>query len=38
MRVQHGQHMMDAQVPMYLTFLGFPFPDEKSVVDICSRA
>jgi shikimate dehydrogenase len=38
MRVQYGQHMMDAQVPMYLEFLGIPFPDEKSVIEICSRA
>lgn len=38
MRVQHGQHMMDAQVPMYLEFLGIPFPDEKTVIEISSRA
>lgn len=38
MRVQHGQHMMDAQVPMYLEFLGIPFSDEKSVIEIASRA
>jgi shikimate dehydrogenase len=38
MRVQYGQHMMDAQVPMYLEFLAIPFPDEKSVIEICSRA
>ena len=38
MRVQHGQHMMDAQVPMYLEFLGIPFPDEKTVLELCSRA
>ncbi|HXM83325.1 MAG TPA: shikimate dehydrogenase [Burkholderiales bacterium] len=37
MRVQHGQHMMDAQVPMYLEFLGIAFPDEKTVIDIASR-
>lgn len=38
LRVQHGQHMMDAQVPMYLEFLGIPFPDEKTVIEISSRA
>ena len=38
MQVQHGQHMMDAQVPMYLEFLGIPFPDERSVIEISSRA
>lgn len=38
LRVQHGQHMMDAQVPMYLDFLGIAYPDERSVIEICSRA
>jgi shikimate dehydrogenase len=38
MRVQYGQHMMDAQVPMYLEFLGIPFPDERTVIDISARA
>ena len=38
MRVQHGQHMMDAQVPMYLEFLGLPFPSEKQVIEIASKA
>ena len=37
MRVQHGQHMMDAQVPMYLEFLGIAFPNEKTVIDIASQ-
>jgi shikimate dehydrogenase len=37
LRVQHGQHMMDAQVPMYLEFLGIPFPDEKHVIEIASK-
>lgn len=37
MRVQHGQHMMDAQVPMYLEFLGLPFPSEKYVIEIASK-
>lgn len=31
MRVQHGQHMLDAQVPMYLDFLGIPYPDEARI-------
>jgi shikimate dehydrogenase len=38
MRVHHGSHMMDAQVPMYLDFLGIPYPDEKTVLEICSGA
>jgi shikimate dehydrogenase len=38
MHVQYGQHMMDAQVPMYLEFLGIPFPDEKTVIAISSAA
>lgn len=38
LRVQHGQHMMDAQVPMYLQFLGIPFPDERAVIEIASRS
>ena len=37
MQVQHGQYMMDAQVPMYLEFLGLPFPDEETVIGISSR-
>jgi shikimate dehydrogenase len=38
MCVQHGQHMMDAQVSMYMEFLGLPFPDERTVIEIASRA
>lgn len=38
MRVQHGQHMMDAQVPMVLEFFGIAFPDERSIIEISSRA
>ncbi|MGH8675979.1 MAG: shikimate dehydrogenase family protein [Burkholderiales bacterium] len=38
MRVQHGQHMMDVQVPMYLEFFGLDYPDERTVIDLCSRA
>lgn len=30
--------MMDAQVPMYLEFLGIPFPGEKTVIGIASKA
>jgi hypothetical protein len=30
--------MMDAQVPMYLDFLGIPYPDEKAVLELCSGA
>lgn len=38
LRIHHGHHMLDAQIPMYLTFLGIPFADEQSVIDIASRA
>ncbi len=38
MRVHHGHHMMDAQVPMYLEFFGIPFPDERSIIETSSRA
>jgi shikimate dehydrogenase len=38
MQVHHGHHMLDAQIPMYLEFLGIPFPDERAVMEISSRA
>jgi len=38
MSVHHGHHMMDAQVPMYLQFFGIPFPDERSIIEMSSRA
>jgi shikimate dehydrogenase len=38
MRVHHGHHMVDAQVPMYLEFFGIPFPDERSIIEMSSRA
>jgi shikimate dehydrogenase len=38
LRVHHGHHMLDAQIPMYLEFLGIPFPDERAVMEIASRA
>jgi len=38
MRVHYGHHMLDAQIPMYLEFLGIPFPDERAVMEISSRA
>ncbi len=38
MRVHHGHHMLDAQIPMYLEFLGIPFPDARAVMEISSRA
>jgi len=38
MRVHRGHHTLDAQIPMYLEFLGIPFPDEKTVIEIASRA
>jgi shikimate dehydrogenase len=34
LRVHHGHHMLDAQVPMYLDFLGIPVADEARVVAI----
>jgi shikimate dehydrogenase len=37
LRVHHGHHMLDAQIPMYLEFLGIPFPDERAVIEISSR-
>jgi shikimate dehydrogenase len=38
LRVHHGHHMLDAQIPMYLSFLGIPFADEPSVIAIASHA
>jgi shikimate dehydrogenase len=38
LRVQHGHHMLDAQIPMYLSFLGLASPDEDRVTAIASRA
>jgi len=38
MRVHHGHHMVDAQVPMYLEFFGIPFPDERSIIEMSSHA
>lgn len=38
LRVQHGQHMLDAQVPMYLDFLGIAYPDEARIMDISARS
>jgi shikimate dehydrogenase len=38
LRIHHGHHMLDAQIPMYLSFLGIPFSDEQSVIAIASRA
>lgn len=38
MTVHHGHHTLDAQIPMYLRFLGVPFPDEQAVIEIASRA
>jgi shikimate 5-dehydrogenase len=36
--VHHGQHMLDAQIPMYLDFLGIVYPDERSIIDIAGKA
>lgn len=38
MRIHHGHHMMDVQVPMYLQFFGIPFSDERSIIEISSHA
>jgi shikimate dehydrogenase len=34
--VHHGQHMLDAQIPMYLRFFGFPVVDEAAVIAMAS--
>jgi shikimate dehydrogenase len=36
--VHHGQHMLDAQIPMYLDFLAIAYPDERSIIDIAGKA
>jgi shikimate dehydrogenase len=36
--VHHGQHMLDAQIPMYLEFLGIAYPDERAIIDIAGKA
>ena len=38
LRIHHGHHMLDAQIPMYLEFFGMAFPDERTVIDISSQA
>ena len=38
LRIHYGHHMLDAQIPMYLEFLGIPYPDERTVIEISSRA
>ena len=38
LRIHHGHHMLDAQIPMYLKFFGIPFPDEQAVIRISSQA
>jgi hypothetical protein len=30
--------MLDAQIPMYLGFLGIRFLDERGVIEVASRA
>lgn len=36
MRVQHGHHMLDAQIPIYLGLFGIDFPDERAIIDLAS--
>jgi shikimate dehydrogenase len=38
MRVHHGHHMLDTQIPMYLRFVNISFSDEQSIVEIARRA
>jgi shikimate dehydrogenase len=38
LRVHYGHHMLDAQIAMYLRFLGLPCPDERAVIAVASRA
>jgi shikimate dehydrogenase len=38
LRIHHGHHMLDAQIPMYMKFLGIPFDDERQVIEVASRA
>jgi shikimate dehydrogenase len=38
LRVHHGQHMLDCQIPMYLDFVGIPYPDEQTVIAIAAAA
>jgi shikimate dehydrogenase len=38
LRIQHGQHMLDAQIPMYLDFFGIAHPGEADVIALASGA
>jgi len=37
MRTHYGHHMLDAQIPMYLTFLGIDVPDENKIITLASQ-
>jgi shikimate dehydrogenase len=36
--IHHGHHTLDAQIPMYLNFVGIPVPDERAVIALASVA
>jgi shikimate dehydrogenase len=36
--IHHGHHTLDAQIPMYLSFVGIPVPDERAVIALASAA
>ena len=38
LRVQHGHHMLDCQIPMYLDFFGVPYADEAAVIEVSRGA
>jgi shikimate dehydrogenase len=37
MRTHYGHHMLDAQIPMYLTFFGIDAPDESKIIALASQ-
>jgi|ERR1700674_358295 len=38
MRVHHGHHMLDSQIPMYLRFVNIPFSSDESILEIARQA
>lgn len=36
LKVHHGHHTLDSQIPMYLRFFGFTVPDERAIVALAS--
>ncbi len=37
LRIHHGHHTLDSQIPMYLSFFGFPVADEHAMIALASR-